>query len=94
MIFLRMSILTINKLTNGVEKLLQDINPSKASEPEGIPNRILKECASQIAPSLTVILCRNQSTLEHYQRTGSTQTYHVCTKKEIHMPRKTIDRYH
>jgi hypothetical protein len=39
---------------NGVEKLLQDINPSKASGPDGIPNRILKECASQIAPSLTV----------------------------------------
>jgi hypothetical protein len=42
----------IPKLTireNGVEKLLQDINPSKASGPDGIPNRILKECASQIA---------------------------------------------
>jgi hypothetical protein len=39
---------------NGVDKLLQDINPSKASGPDEIPNRILKECASQIAPSLTV----------------------------------------
>ena len=40
---------------NGAEKLLQDINPSKASGPDGIPNRILKECARQIAPNLTVI---------------------------------------
>ena len=35
--------------------MLQDINQSKASGSDGIPNRILKECARQIAPSLTVI---------------------------------------
>jgi hypothetical protein len=42
--------------------LLQDINPSKASGPDGIPNRILKECASQIAPSLTVIFQKSIDT--------------------------------
>jgi hypothetical protein len=55
----------IPKLTireNGVEKLLQDINPSKASGPDGIPNRILKECASQIALSLTVIFQKSIDT--------------------------------
>ena len=49
---------SIPKLTireNGVEKLPQDINPSRASGPDGIPNRILKACAIQIAPILTVI---------------------------------------
>ena len=55
----------IPKLTireNGVEKLPQDINPSKASGPDGIPNYILKECASQIAPSLTVIFQKSIDT--------------------------------
>jgi hypothetical protein len=56
---------SIPKLTireNGVEKLLQDINPSKAFGPDGIPNCILKECASQIAPSLTVIFQKSIDT--------------------------------
>jgi hypothetical protein len=53
---------------NGVEKLLQDINPSKASGPDGISNCILKKCASQIAPSLTVI----------FQKSIDTETSIVC----------------
>ena len=36
--------------TEGVEKLLRNINPSKASGPDNIPNRILKQCAKQLAP--------------------------------------------
>ena len=55
----------IPKLTireNGVEQLPQDTNPSKASGPDGIPNCILKECASQIAPSLTVIFQKSIDT--------------------------------
>jgi hypothetical protein len=35
--------------------LLKNINPSKASGPDNIPNRILKECAKQLAPGLTSI---------------------------------------
>ena len=37
--------------SEGIEKLLKNINPSKASG----PNRILKECAKQLAPGLTSI---------------------------------------
>ena len=39
----------------GLEKLLKDVNPSKAARLDGFPNRILKECASQITPGLTAI---------------------------------------
>jgi hypothetical protein len=56
---------SIPKLTireNGVEKLLQDINLSKASGPDGIHNCILKECANQITPSLTVIFQKSIDT--------------------------------
>ena len=36
----------------GLEKLLSKVNPSKSSGPDNIPNRILKECAVQLAPIL------------------------------------------
>ncbi|XP_072030567.1 uncharacterized protein [Amphiura filiformis] len=43
----------------GVEKLLSELNPSKAAGPDGIPSRILKTLAPQLAPVLTFIY--NQS---------------------------------
>jgi hypothetical protein len=39
-----------------IEKLLTNINPSKASGPDNMPNRILKECAIHLAPILKTIL--------------------------------------
>ena len=39
----------------GLEKLLSKVNPSKSSGPDNIPNRILKECAVQLAPILQKI---------------------------------------
>jgi hypothetical protein len=52
--------------SEGIEKLLKNINPSKASRPNNIPNRILKECAKQLAPGHKYIQCtRNPSTQEH-----------------------------
>ena len=46
----------------GVAKLLRGVNPSKASGPDNIPNRVLKECADQIAPSLCCIFQRSLDT--------------------------------
>jgi hypothetical protein len=40
----------------GLEKLLTNINPAKASGPDNIPNRILKECAIHLAPILKTML--------------------------------------
>jgi hypothetical protein len=45
-------------------KLLKDINPSKASGPDEIPNRILKKCAVQIAPGLAKIFQKSLDTGE------------------------------
>ena len=41
--------------TEGVAKLLRKVNPNKASGPDSIPARILKELADDIAPLLTTI---------------------------------------
>ena len=40
---------------NGVEKLLKNIKTNKASGPDNIPNQLLKETASEIAPALAAI---------------------------------------
>ena len=37
-------------------KELKAINPSKAYRPDQIPQRLLKECTSEIAPSLTRLI--------------------------------------
>ena len=41
--------------TQGVEKLLHNINPKKANGPDKIPSTVLKECAAEVAPYLQVI---------------------------------------
>ena len=48
-----------NVTTPGVEKILAGLNPSKAAGPDGLPSRLLKLLAPQLAPVLTFIF--NQS---------------------------------
>ena len=45
----------LNNEVTIVEKLLQNLNPGKASGPDSVPNRILKLCAKELAPMLTFI---------------------------------------
>ena len=44
---------TITITVEGVEKLLQNLNPRKASGPDGIPCRLLQSLAKELAPGLT-----------------------------------------
>ena len=39
----------------GVKKLQSNVNPRKANGPDNIPNRLLKDCATNIAPYATTI---------------------------------------
>ena len=45
----------------GVTNLLREVNPNKASGPDSIPARILKELADEIAPLLTTTGIFNKS---------------------------------
>ncbi len=53
--------------SNGVTKLLSNLNPLKASGPDSIPTRFLKEIAHQLAPALTLLFQNSidQGTLPH-----------------------------
>ena len=46
----------------GTEKLLRNINASKAVGPDNIPNGILRECAHDLAPIYTLISQRSLDT--------------------------------
>ena len=50
-----------NITLEGVEKLTKNINPHKASGPDEINGRILKECSSSISPILTTIFQKSLS---------------------------------
>ena len=45
--------------TEGVEKLLKTLNPSKAPGPDGMAPKVLKTLAEEIAPSLSLIFQRS-----------------------------------
>ena len=45
----------------GVQNLLESLDVAKAPGPDGIPTRILKLCAAEIAPILTVIFVQSLS---------------------------------
>ena len=61
--------------TQGIENLLKKLNPRKANGPDLIPSRVLKECAPQIAPYLTIIF--NQS-LSEQQLPKDWLTANIC----------------
>ena len=44
-----------NITVSGIEKLVKQLNPTKASGPDNISPRVLKEVAAEIAPLLTPI---------------------------------------
>ena len=75
---LKSTIPSIKIKTEGEEKLLRNINRSKASGPDNIPNRILKQCAKQLAPSLAIIF---QSSIDTGQKTGQMRIYPASKKR-------------
>ena len=53
-----------NITTNGIIKLLKNLNPYKAQEPDNISPRILKELADEISPLLQLIYTKSLDTGE------------------------------
>ena len=48
--------------SQGIAKLLSDLQPHKAPGPDCIPNTVLKSCANNIAPALSLIYQRSLDT--------------------------------
>ena len=72
------SISSIDINTEGVIKLLNQLNPNKASRPDNISARLLKETSSEIPPALAVIfqasLCQH-SIPDDWRKANGTPIY-------------------
>ena len=75
--------------TKGIQKLLADINPKKASGPDEVPCRNMKEAAQEIAHFLRDLYQQGS-----YQKTGNQQTSPASSKRVTGQDLKTTDQCH
>ena len=66
----------------GVEKLITNLNPNKATGPDGLSPQILKELSSQIAPILTKIFQMSLETGEIPDYCGTANVSPIFKKGE------------
>ena len=70
----------------GVEGLLKKINASKASGPDNIPNRILKECATELAPAIAILFQQSLDTGTLPEDWTSANVSPIFKKGDRHRP--------
>jgi hypothetical protein len=71
-------------LEKGVADLFKKVNPSKASGPDNIPNRFLKECAEELAPIFTTMCQHSIDTGELPQDWLNANTSCIYKKGDKH----------
>ncbi|KAK3101180.1 hypothetical protein FSP39_001568 [Pinctada imbricata] len=79
--------------TNGLEKLLKKVIPSKSSGPDNIPNRILQHCAKHLAPILQIIMQKSLDSGDLPKDWTDANISSIYKKETIILPR-TTDPYH
>ena len=70
----------------GLKKLLEKVNPNKASGPDNIPNRFLKQCASQLTPILQTLLQKSLDTGELPTDWRDANISSIYKKGDKHLP--------
>ena len=73
----------IELIEEEVAAVLRNLDPNKASGPDGIPCRLLKEVAHEIAPSLCRLFNLSLS-LGVVRQSGNSPTYPLSSRKRIH----------
>ena len=81
---------TVTVSVNGILKLLKDLNPHKATEPDQIKTLVLQRLRDVVTPILQVIL---QKSLADYQKTGILHKYVLCLRKETQAKHPITDLY-
>jgi len=75
--------LTVAK--EGVVKLLSRLVPSKAPGPDGIPNLLLKELASELAPALTSLFNQSLQSGQHPEEWKLANVSPIYKKEDRHI---------
>jgi hypothetical protein len=76
----------IQVTTEGVRKLMKNLNPSKASSPDNIPARLLKDYGDIIAPILQIIFQRSLDSGQIPKAWRSAYVAAVFKKGERYLP--------
>ena len=79
--------------TNGIIKQLTNLNQNKATGPDELPARVLKETAEQIAPIITHIFQQSYNTSK-LPTTGFTHWLPQSTRKALNQTLLTTDPSH
>lgn len=76
---------------SGVLKLLQQLNPHKATGPDEVSSKLLKETSNQIAPAMTLLF---QASLDQGKvpEEWKSATSHPCSKKETEIFQPITDQ--
>ena len=72
----------ISVSTQGVEKPLSNLNPTKAAGPDGIPPRVLRQLAREVAPILTKIYQSSPQTGEMPRDWRERPWWRWCSRRE------------
>ncbi|KAA0198313.1 hypothetical protein HAZT_HAZT011892 [Hyalella azteca] len=71
----------INITGNGAHKLLASLDPTKATCPHGIPYRLLREVAGELAPAVTLLFVKSLDT-GLVQMSGNTPWSSLSSRRE------------
>ena len=80
--------------TNGIIKQLKNLNQNKATGPDELPARVLKETAEQIAPIITHIFQQSCTTQANSPTTGFKHWLPPSTRKALNQTLLTTDPSH
>ena len=80
-------------MTFSIEKLLRNLNATKAAGPDKLPSQVLKHCASHIAPILTIIFRHSIKTgiLPSDWLAANVTAVYISTRRVISTKLKIID---
>ena len=83
----------INFTEPGIEKLLDNIKPSKAADPDELPARVLKEVSKEISGVLSMIFQQSHNAGHIPDDWSATRIYLQCTRRGTSQLRPTTTLY-
>ena len=80
----------------GVKKLLQQLNPHTANGPDQIPSHLLKDCAGELTPVISLLFQAsiNQHSIPAEWKKAHIVVLYLPLRKVTVVRQKIIDQFH